>query len=79
MRKNKDEINMQVFCNCCGRLMRSNNGIVLEGVVPVTVEWDYFSDKDGDIHKFDLCEECYGRIINNFVIPVEVVTKKEML
>lgn len=79
MRKNKDELNMQVFCNCCGRLMKSRNGIVQEGVTQVSVSWDYFSQKDGEQHFFDLCEECYEKITEQFLLPVEVATRKELL
>jgi hypothetical protein len=79
MRRNADEKDMQVYCNCCGKQLKIKNGIVMEGVAPIRIAWDYFSSRDGDTHCFDLCEECYGRIIDTFSIPVEVVTRKELV
>lgn len=79
MRKNADRKNMQVVCNCCGRQMKVQNGILMEGVAPVQIDWEYFSDRDGETHRFDLCESCYKKIIHNFSVPVEVVIRKELL
>ena len=38
----------------------------------LTVEkrWGYFSHKDGELHRFDICEECYDTQIASFQIPV---------
>ena len=38
----------------------------------ITVEkrWGYFSHKDGELHRFDICEECYDTWIASFQIPV---------
>ncbi len=79
MRKNADKKNMQVYCNCCGRQMKVQDGILMEGVAPVQIDWGYFSDRDGETHRFDLCECCYKKIIQNFSVPVEVVIRKELL
>ena len=37
----------------------------------VEKRWGYFSNKDNEVHRFDLCEECYDRMVSQFVIPVE--------
>ena len=37
-----------------------------------------FSDWDTQIHYFNLCEECYKKIISSFEIPVEI-RKTEVL
>ncbi len=63
----------KVNCNCCGRRLYTRNGIVLEGNAPFSVEWDYFSEKDGEVHRFDLCERCYDDLIKTFKIPVEKI------
>ena len=34
--------------------------------------WDFFSEKDGEIHHFDLCEPCYDAVISEFKLPVDV-------
>lgn len=57
---------MKVVCNKCGR------EIVNEDALSVEKRWGYFSNKDNDVHKFDLCEKCYDEFISTFQIPVEV-------
>ncbi len=38
----------------------------------VEKEWGYFSDKkDGRIHRMDICESCYEKMVGKFVIPPE--------
>ena len=50
-----------------------------EGCISVNHQWDYFSEKDGEIHRFDLCEECYDAVISQFAIPAEVEENTELL
>ena len=40
--------------------------------------WDYFSEKDGEVHHFDLCESCYDELINQFRLPVDVEEQTEL-
>lgn len=68
-----------VVCNACGKKIIVANGIVREGVVHISHAWDYFSEKDGEIHHFDLCEACYDAITSEFPIPVDVEEQKEYL
>lgn len=79
MRKNENTKKMEVLCNCCKKKILVENGIVMEGVLSVQADWGYFSKKDGEIHKFDICEQCYEEWISQFKIPIEVVSKNEML
>ena len=41
--------------------------------------WDFFSEKDGEIHHFDLCEDCYDDWVNQFKLEVEVEEQREFL
>ena len=41
--------------------------------------WDYFSEKDGQVHHFDLCEDCYDEWISGFRLPVETEEQIELL
>ena len=50
-----------------------------EGVLSVEKAWGYFSEKDGEVHSFDLCEKCYDRLVNQFEIPVTVKKQTELL
>ena len=68
-----------VVCNHCGRKIAVKNGIVREGAVMVDHAWDYFSEKDGEIHHFDLCETCYDEYISQFRIPVQVEEQTEFI
>ncbi len=59
-------------CNACGELIKAD---AFEAVK----EWGYFSEKDLEIHRFNLCEKCYDKITSSFEIPVEINIKKEVM
>ncbi len=68
-----------MYCNCCGKKLKIEHGIVKEGVFTAEISWGYFSEKDGEQHNFDICEDCYERMIEKFKIPVECRNFKEFL
>ena len=68
-----------VVCNCCGKKLIVKDGIVREGVLMLDHPWNYFSEKDGEVHHFDLCEACYEEIISQFRIGVDVEEQTELL
>ena len=61
----------KIICNKCGKIILVNHGIAAEDVLSVEKRWNYFSQKDNDVHRFDLCEACYDELIETFQIPVE--------
>lgn len=69
----------QIFCNCCGRKIRQKNNIPVEEVLSVKKTWGYFSEKDGCVQEFDLCEACYDQLTERFVFPVKQSRQKELL
>lgn len=69
----------QVICNACGRKISVENGIIKEGLCSCREKFGYFSDKDGQIHHFDLCESCYDEMTKKFKIPVEIEESNEMV
>ncbi len=79
MRINENTKKMEVVCNCCGRKLTASKGVVKEGVLSINADWGYFSKKDGEIHKIDICEECYDKWKLSFKIPIDIVSKNEML
>lgn len=79
MRKYKNEKLQQVICNRCGREMNVENGILKEGCFTGKQLFDYFSNKDGEIHEFDLCEACYDEWIQSFKLPVALREETELL
>lgn len=79
MRTHVNTKKLEVVCNCCEKRLSVENGIVMEGVLRVQAEWGYFSKKDGEVHSFDICEDCYDKWITGFKIPIDIVRKTEML
>ena len=70
---------MEAVCNCCQRSLKIQNGITTEGVFSVEYAFGYFSRKDEEIHKFDLCEECYDKWTKTFQIAPDIVNNTELL
>jgi ribosomal-protein-alanine N-acetyltransferase len=81
--KSADNINksgdVPLYCNCCGKALKVENGILKEDAFEASKEWGYFSKRDMEVHHFNLCEECYENIVAKFKIPVEVEKKLEVL
>ena len=59
--------------------MAVKNGIVREGVLRIDHTWDYFSEKDGEVHHLDICEECYDNLIQTLRLPVELEETTEFM
>ena len=70
-KKEQKEIT-KIICNLCKKEIKVKNGISEEDVLSVEKRWGYFSNKDNEVHRFDLCEECYDKLIASFEIPVEI-------
>jgi ribosomal-protein-alanine N-acetyltransferase len=68
-----------IYCNCCGKSLKVENGILQEDAFEATKEWGYFSGRDMEVHHFNLCEVCYDEMIAKFQIPVEIKKKLEVL
>lgn len=62
----------KIICNKCGKEITVENGMAKEDILSVRKRWGYFSEKDNEVHAFDLCEACYDELILNFEIPVEI-------
>ena len=59
-----------VICNQCKKELKVENGIIKEGCFNGDIRFGYFSKKDGCRHSFDLCEECYDKLVEGFAVPV---------
>ena len=80
MRKYKSNGQLEtVICNHCGKRLVVEAGILREGAIPIHHTWDFFSEKDGEIHSFDLCEECYDDLICQFRIEPNVEEPVEFI
>ncbi|MBQ9119334.1 MAG: hypothetical protein IJY09_04645 [Lachnospiraceae bacterium] len=79
MIQKQERTQAQLYCNCCGRRLKSVDGVLREDALCVKKEWGYFSKKDLQVHSFLVCEACYDRMIKQFHIPVTVEEKREVL
>ena len=70
---------LEATCNCCKKSLKIQNGIITEGVFSVEYAFGYFSRKDEEIHKFDLCETCYDEWIKTFGIAPDIANNTELL
>ncbi len=69
----------KVICNCCGKELKVENGILREGCFMGDQTFGYFSEKDGDRYRFDLCEACFDGLLAKFRQPAEVTQERELL
>ncbi len=69
----------KIICNKCGRELPEEAGVLREGVCTVEVDWGYFSHKDGENHRFHLCEACYDELVKSFRVPVRVRHRTELM
>ncbi len=68
----------KLYCNGCGRILKCENGILREDVFEGKKQWGYFSKRDGEIHSFLLCEDCYDEMVGKFVTPPMVTEATEL-
>ena len=68
-----------VTCNRCGKALKVEKGFFREGALEVEKNWGYFSRKDGQTHKFDLCEDCYDELLRGFLVPPAVEERTELI
>ena len=82
MRKYDDNIEkdlLEIYCNKCGKKILLENGIIKEGAFSIDYGWGYFSNKDGENHSLDLCEDCYDELIKSFKLPINIVERNEIV
>ncbi|MCM1089321.1 MAG: hypothetical protein NC092_00135 [Butyrivibrio sp.] len=68
----------KIICNQCKKELKSDGKYLKEGCFSVDYTFGYFSRKDGARHRFDLCEDCYDKMIAQFAIPVEEDEETEL-
>lgn len=75
----QDKKLVRVVCNKCGRILKVEDGYLKEGCFSADAAFGYFSRKDGIVHSFDLCEDCYDEMVSQFRVPVEEKEETELL
>ena len=69
----------KIICNSCGCEAEASNEIVKKDFLSVRKDWGYFSERDGETDRWDLCETCYQRIVSEFKIKVQVSDTTELM
>lgn len=70
--------NKKIYCNKCGKeIIRDVHGNYPDHL-HVEKQWGFFSDKDMEIHEWNLCEECYDKFLKKFVIPASAKEALEL-
>ncbi len=69
----------QVVCNACLRELKVENGFLREECVHVDHDFGFFGARDGLSHSFDLCEDCYQKIVAGFLLPPQERERAELL
>ena len=70
--------NRVIQCNYCGKEYRFSGEVLKHDLLHVKKQWGYFSNKDGILHSFVICEKCYDKMIDSFVIPPEITEVHEL-
>ena len=60
----------KIVCNKCTKEITIKNGIPEDEMITVEKRRGYFSHKDGEHQRFDICVECYDTWIESLHIPV---------
>lgn len=68
----KEKVPKKLICNKCGKTITAENGVLKGEMYHGEYRWGYFSEKDGELHRFDLCEECYDELLRSFLIQPEI-------
>lgn len=77
--ENKIENLKSVTCNGCQKQLMVKKGILIEECIHIKKTFGYFSDRDGTTESFDLCQECYEKIVKGLAIPVDRQDNTEFL
>ncbi len=72
MEDNNTKKDILLVCNKCNKNIKKNSHNYYEDFLQVEKRWNYHSSFDNEVHKFNLCEECYKTIIGDFLVPVNI-------
>lgn len=61
---------LEIICNCCGKEITKDKFGYTSDYLSIEKRWGYNSSYDNEIHRFDICEECYKKFTAAFKIPL---------
>lgn len=70
---------LKVVCNQCLKETDAERGILKEDYFMVKKSWGYFSDRDGEVDSWDLCQSCYDKLIQSFKLKPSLCHKTELM
>ena len=59
-------------CNVCTRAIEKDPAGYYEDHLEIVKKWGYHSPYDGEIHRIDVCIECYQSWVATLTIPLQV-------
>lgn len=62
----------KIICNLCGRAIKKDGDDTFYDYIEVKKKWGYLSDYDGQVHSFDICQDCYKRLAEEFKVNAEI-------
>lgn len=71
IRIQETEVIGDIYCNVCGRKLKTDNHGYYEDFVHVEKHWGYTSGKDGTKESVDICEQCWDKFTADFAIKVK--------
>lgn len=75
----KEKELVSVTCNGCKKALQVDNGYLQEECIHFRHDFGFFGTDDGVTHEFDLCEDCYRKMIEQLLIPVTSFERRELL
>ena len=54
-----------IICDACGREIRRNKYNEFEEFYHIDKKWGYHSNKDGQHDSYDICEDCYDKMLRS--------------
>lgn len=70
MKAQESQVLTKVVCNCCGKEIPQIREGIWEEYFHAEKSWGYLSKQDGRQDSFDLCQDCYEKMIENFIMKV---------
>lgn len=69
----------KIVCNQCKKEVACVNGILKDQFFSVNQAWGYFSEHDGETDYWDLCQDCYKKLVQSFQIEPDVSEAAELM
>lgn len=60
----------ELLCNVCGKPILKNTFGYYDDHISIEKRWGYGSPYDNETHNFEICHDCYDKMIKTFKIDV---------